>query len=804
MPLFQIPGSWFINAIGWTLVDCLWQGLLIWTLLQMLLRATRGSDPRLRYGISSAALTGIAVWFLVDLVRQCLLQSSLVIPDGGHTGIMPAALSAIYQSQAQAAPQAVSLVSRWLQLLQSSFPVLSMGYFAGVLICAIRLTSAGIRAGLLRGKGVCLPPAALERRLEALKDLMAIRRPIRLKLSLHIDVPLVTGWLKPVILIPVAALTRLSPEQLEAILIHEMAHIRRQDYLVNLLQCITETLLCFNPMVWSISSTIRKERENCCDDLVLAEVNPLSYARALVALEEQRNHASSLVLAAVNGRPQLFQRIKRMMEMKRSKLQGSQMLPTLMILALAVASMAWLNPSHGPKGAPASGPTPKTRIQALDTVPQGSAESVDSEGGRIVRLTTDSQTNGLVVESIHSGLREEGDSGNGGEKGQPLFIINGKVASGLNGVNPGQIERISILRDSTAQNRYGNRGANGVVLITTRRGGPVIYEVNGKQEGAIGGGMNPDAFKAFRIKGDSAGNAMFLVTGKSPSGDIAWAQSNSKMGYYLAGRDSIPDEFSIPVPDEPFTSYWAMNRKAFGMDSTVWKKDVERMISQLKQQKDLMKRLNQKDWDLIRKQMTLARKQYEVAIHTMARDSIKLNYAIKYSLRNMDSLRMKNFAFADSFRVKDWPRLKIKMDSLKFRYFRDTANMKMNMDSLMVRIKNKNWNRQMNMEMRNMKNFQMKMNSRPFVINDSWSGNGTGRVQVAVQEMVSSHLISDPDKYSVDLEKDALIIDGKKQSRETFEKYRDMVGAQTTFQVKHDHGRHESMNVNSSPDKKSD
>ena len=114
--------------------------------------------------------------------------------------------------------------------------------------------------------------------------------------------PTVVGWLRPAILLPVAALASLSPAQVEAILAHELAHIRRHDYAVNVLQTIAETLLFYHPAVWWLSKRIRAEREHCCDDIAVAVCgDPVSYAQALAELETWRTGSTTMAMAATGG-----------------------------------------------------------------------------------------------------------------------------------------------------------------------------------------------------------------------------------------------------------------------------------------------------------------------------------------------------------------------------------------------------------------------------------------------------------------------------------------------------------------------
>ena len=124
--------------------------------------------------------------------------------------------------------------------------------------------------------------------------------------------PTVIGWLKPVVLLPASALAGLAPNQMEAILAHELAHIRRHDYIVNLLQTVVETLLFYHPAVWWLSRRIRAERENCCDDLAVSLCgDPVAYAAALAELEGLRSTTGELVLAATGG--SLLQRVRRLL-----------------------------------------------------------------------------------------------------------------------------------------------------------------------------------------------------------------------------------------------------------------------------------------------------------------------------------------------------------------------------------------------------------------------------------------------------------------------------------------------------------
>ncbi len=165
----------------------------------------------------------------------------------------------------------------------------------------------------LRRIGVCAAPDCWQQKLRQLADRIQLSRPVVLLESCLTEVPAVVGFLRPVILAPVGLLAGLPPEQLEYILIHELAHIRRYDYLVNLLQSLAEDLLFYHPAVWWVSELVRAERENCCDDVVVAaRGDARGLAAALAALEHYRWNAREAALAANGGH--LMNRIRRLLE----------------------------------------------------------------------------------------------------------------------------------------------------------------------------------------------------------------------------------------------------------------------------------------------------------------------------------------------------------------------------------------------------------------------------------------------------------------------------------------------------------
>lgn len=330
-----------IQAFGWALLHSIWQGFLIFACLRLVLWLWPQASASVKYNLSYLSLTGVFAWFSITLWQQ--LQAAMKIRQATwamiETGIRQKHLEipAIYQSQ--------STLTHYVPQLEMWFPVLVALYVTGVAVMSIKFVLDLVQLKQIRQKQVLPIDASWEKHLEKLAAQMRIPRRVQLLISTHIQVPVMIGFLKPVILLPVAMFNNLSAEQLEAILLHELAHIKRNDYLLNIFQSIAETILFFNPFTWWISKNIRLEREHCCDDLVIAgQVQPLQYAKALVALEEYRLTVNALAMAAADNKQHLFHRIKRIMEMKTKNINYTQKLLAIMIIAVSLVAIAWLTP----------------------------------------------------------------------------------------------------------------------------------------------------------------------------------------------------------------------------------------------------------------------------------------------------------------------------------------------------------------------------------------------------------------------------------------------------------------------------
>ncbi len=328
-------------ALGWTLIHSLWEGALAALVLAAALCVLSSSRARYAAGCLAmlALLTGFCVTYQRVLPQQRVqsLDRALTIPPA------PTDLGA--------GPLKVPARFRAADYL----PWLAPFWIVGVVFFHLRGVASWIYSRRLRRRGICAAAAMWQDRIERLAVRIRVSRPVTLLESCLAEVPVVIGYVRPVILMPVGLLAGLPAGQVESILLHELAHIRRHDYLVNLLQVVVEGLVFYHPAVWWISGVIRAERENCCDDVVVAtQGDALAYAAALAALEQNRGVAREAVLAATGG--SLVKRIRRLLvqpEGPRAALTPV-FSAAILTVSLAAALTAWQStPPPRPPAPPA-------------------------------------------------------------------------------------------------------------------------------------------------------------------------------------------------------------------------------------------------------------------------------------------------------------------------------------------------------------------------------------------------------------------------------------------------------------------
>jgi len=296
-----------IRALGWTLLHFVWQGAAVAALLGSLDLALRRSAAHVRYPLACASLLAMLALPVATfgVLSADVPARPAPAPGAGIQAPLPT------QARARAASAVPSRAFELDRSVEAMLPALVALWGSGVLLLGMRsLGGLGLVKRLGRS-GLQAPPPALEATLVRLAQALRVSLPVRLYESALVGVPTVVGWLRPAILLPASALSGLTAHQLELILAHELAHVRRHDYLVNLLQSAAETLLFYHPAVWWVSGRMRVEREHCCDDLAVAACgSAVRYARALVELQGLCSDAPAFAMAASGG--SLVDRVMRL------------------------------------------------------------------------------------------------------------------------------------------------------------------------------------------------------------------------------------------------------------------------------------------------------------------------------------------------------------------------------------------------------------------------------------------------------------------------------------------------------------
>jgi beta-lactamase regulating signal transducer with metallopeptidase domain len=331
----------FLIALGWTIASSLWQTALLWLICQLAGNIDKRNNPSLRHALAALAMGISFCWFAITLVQN---YSAII-----HLTQSIAGLSALNEDAAKALFAAQTGISRssFFELLSTYLPYFSTAYLIVLLILLIKLVNAYLFSRKLRTEGLYAAEPQWVNYINRYAAYLGITRKVELFFSEYVNVPATLDFFKPVILIPVAAFNHLTPQQVESILLHELAHIRRNDYLINIIVSVIETILFFNPFVHLLGKTIRKEREHCCDDLVLRyNTDAHSYASALLSLEKMRIGIPSIAVAATGNDNQLLGRVKRIMNVKTTNFNYGQKLFAFVFIAFLLISIAWLSPDQ--------------------------------------------------------------------------------------------------------------------------------------------------------------------------------------------------------------------------------------------------------------------------------------------------------------------------------------------------------------------------------------------------------------------------------------------------------------------------
>ena len=295
--------SILLQALGWAVLNSLWQMALLWVIYQLILSIYKNASSHQKSTLAALILSSGFCWFIFTLIsiwisdsssNHALVSSSLISIEGNEN------------------------VNEWLQ---KTLPVASLLYLILLVIPAIGFARNYRYVQLLRHQGISKADVKWRMFVKRIAEQMGIKRPVPIWISDLITSPVTIGFLKPIILIPLAAINHLTPQQLEAVLLHELSHIKRHDYLINLVITFIRTILYYNPFVKLFVKAIERERERSCDEMVMQfQYDPRGYASALLMIEKNNFISKPMLIAAGGRKNDLLYRVERILGIEKKSL----------------------------------------------------------------------------------------------------------------------------------------------------------------------------------------------------------------------------------------------------------------------------------------------------------------------------------------------------------------------------------------------------------------------------------------------------------------------------------------------------
>ncbi|PWS26695.1 peptidase M56 [Pedobacter yonginense] len=325
----------FIKAFGWSILNSLWQSAIVYGSLFIVLFSLPKLAAKYKHNLAFGSILMMFAGFAYNLIHQLLERTTEPI-------------SATNFQNLQAYAYFNNMPQSFSSKAEQYFPVVVAFYIIGIVLQLFVIVKGYSQLSRFKKQSLSAIPDRWQELFIQVTSNLKINKTIKFHLSAIVNVPLVIGYLKPVVLFPLALVNQLDEEQVEAILIHELSHIRRNDFLLNLIKTAVENLLFFNPFVWLAGRFIHIEREHACDDLVLKITGkPLNYAHALLKLELLKEKNSPAYALAATGKTQnLYQRIKRITNMKTNYLNAKQQMAALTLGIACLFSIAWINPAE--------------------------------------------------------------------------------------------------------------------------------------------------------------------------------------------------------------------------------------------------------------------------------------------------------------------------------------------------------------------------------------------------------------------------------------------------------------------------
>jgi bla regulator protein blaR1 len=310
----------FLQSLGWAVLNSLWQLALLWVIYQLITGVYRDLRSSTRSSLSSALLIGGFGWFIYtffatyyDKADQAIISASFVNAQGNYQ------------------------LNEWLG---KTLPIASVVYLVLLVLPLLHFIRNYRYVQVIRHYGLSRINVEWRLFVNRVAKQMNIRKKVQIWISEFVSSPVTVGFLKPVILVPLAAVNHLTPQQLEAVILHELSHIRRFDYLVNLVINLIQAVLYFNPFAKAFVRIVEKEREKSCDEMVLQfQYDSHEYASALLTLEKANRNSKALAIAASGKKNDLLNRIELIMGVRRKALVSFSKLGGLMAGLLCIIGL---------------------------------------------------------------------------------------------------------------------------------------------------------------------------------------------------------------------------------------------------------------------------------------------------------------------------------------------------------------------------------------------------------------------------------------------------------------------------------
>lgn len=338
--MIQVTQSPFLQALGYSIINSLWQFALLW-LIYFLINSFFKLSSHKKY--SAALLMQITgfIWFAGTLIfyyQQCLGETATISEYLNQYSLIAISTSAISTK---------AKLFAWIIKAEQFLPYLSIAYLLLLVFLSFKWMHCYQFTQRIKQEGISKIGVDWRLFVQRLSEQLGIRSNVKIFLSDKVKAPLTIGFLKPVILIPLASINHLNTVQMEAVILHELAHIKRFDYLINLLLSVIEAALFFNPFMQLLSRHIKRERENSCDDWVLQyDYNAATYAKALLKIATLQTTQQSFAMNATENKNALLIRVKRMIEKSEKSFHYRHQLVALLFITTVLSTIAWLSPEN--------------------------------------------------------------------------------------------------------------------------------------------------------------------------------------------------------------------------------------------------------------------------------------------------------------------------------------------------------------------------------------------------------------------------------------------------------------------------